>query len=140
MDLEKMKLDDFPLQTYDKIRFCDTDQLGHVNNAIFSSFFETGRVEFLFNPSNPLYSDNCQFVIVELHSSLSNEITWPGTIEIGTVITKIGNSSIKLAQALFQNNQLVATAESVIVQMNASTRKSQALNERTKEILSEYLR
>lgn len=33
---ETMTLADFPLQTFDKVRYADTDRQGHVNNAAFA--------------------------------------------------------------------------------------------------------
>ncbi len=41
-------LEDFPHRTFDKLRYGDTDRQGHVNNAVFATFLETGRVEMLF--------------------------------------------------------------------------------------------
>lgn len=40
--MDALSLEDFPLRTYDKIRYADTDQQGHVNNAVFATFLETG--------------------------------------------------------------------------------------------------
>ena len=31
-----VKLEDFPLRTFDKIRYADTDRQGLVNNAVFA--------------------------------------------------------------------------------------------------------
>ena len=44
-------LADYPLQTHDKLGDSDTDRQGHVNNAVFSSFLETGRAELLYDPA-----------------------------------------------------------------------------------------
>lgn len=134
-----MMILDFPLNSYDKIRFSDTDKQGHVNNARFSTFLETGRVELIYLPK-PLYSEGTTFVIAHLNLDFISEVTWPGTIEIGTEVTQIGNSSISINQALFQNDHLVAKAQTVIVQMNEATRKSQPLSQETKEFLKQYIR
>jgi acyl-CoA thioester hydrolase len=61
-----MQLSDFPLQTFDKVRYADTDRQGHVNNAVFSSFLETGRVELLYAHSSLLPQAGCSFVIASL--------------------------------------------------------------------------
>lgn len=45
---------DFSLLTTDKIRYSDTDRQGHVNNAVFSTFLETGRAERLYRDELPL--------------------------------------------------------------------------------------
>lgn len=136
---ENLTYSDFPFQAYDKLRYGDTDRQGHVNNAVFSTFLETGRVEFLYNPDNPLTSEGASFVIANLNLQLIGEIRWPGTVEIGTRVLKVGNSSTTLQQAMFQNDQCVATAETVIVQMNDTTRRSQPLSDHCKSFLSQYL-
>lgn len=139
IDLKELNLNDYPLKTYDKVRYADTDRQGHVNNAVFSTFLETGRVELLLHPNKPLLSSGGAFVIASLNLNLLSEIKWPGIVDIGTAVVKVGNSSIQLVQGLFQNGKLTATAETVIVQMDEETRRSKALSGDTKDILSCYL-
>lgn len=122
-------LDSFPCKTYEKLRYADTDRQGHVNNAVFSTMFETGRVEILYDPSTPLASSGCAFVIANLNLNFLGEIKWPGQVDIGTRVGALGRSSVTLEQALFQNGACVATASTVIVQMNESTRRSQPLSD-----------
>ena len=64
--MEMLELADFPLKTFDKVRYADTDRQGHVNNAIFATFLETGRVEVLYNPKYPILSEGSSFVIAAL--------------------------------------------------------------------------
>jgi|GEM_PF-86329 len=139
MDLKKMKLADYPLNTYDKIRFRDLDRQGHVNNAVYSQFFETGRVEYLYKVDQPLTCDHCSFVVVSNNIEYIKEITWPGTVEIGTGVTRIGHSSLIIVQGLYQNGLLKATNESVIVQMDEDTRKSFPLTDQAKELLAKII-
>ena len=133
-------LEEFPLISTDKLRYGDTDRQGHVNNAVFMTFLETGRVEVLHRPSSPIYDDNAEFVLVNVNLNLQGEIRWPGEVQIGTAVSKIGNTSITLYQQVFQNEICVASAESVVVQMNTTTRKSQALSETARTSLSAFLR
>lgn len=130
--------EDFTLRTYDKVRYGDTDSQGHVNNAVFSTFLETGRSE-LFYRMNFLGDENIMFGLVSVKLNLISEITWPGTVEIGTAITKIGNSSIAFFQGLYQRGKLVAVAEAVSVRMDETTRKSKSLSDEMKEELRKYL-
>jgi len=90
----QMVLEQFPSRTYDKLRYAGTDRQGHVNNAVFSTFLETGRVEFLYNPESPLAASDGSFVIASLNLQLRAEIFWPGVVKIGTAVTRIGKSSI----------------------------------------------
>ena len=125
---EAVDLDHFPIKTYEKLRYADTDRQGHVNNAVFATMFETGRVEVLYHPDAPLTSPNCAFVIANLNLNFHAEINWPGLVDIGTRVSKVGRSSVTLEQALFQNGRLTATAQTVIVQMNETTRRSEPLS------------
>ena len=122
-----------------KIRFADTDLQGHVNNAVFATFFESGRVQILYDPQQPLAPPNSVFVIARITIEFKAEIRWPGEIVVGTRVTAIGNSSIKFDQVMLQSEQLVATADTVIVLMHAATRKSQALPAAAAERLKTWL-
>ncbi|MFN8381850.1 MAG: thioesterase family protein [Anaerolineales bacterium] len=137
--MKELKLDDFPLITFDKIRYADTDRQGHVNNANFSSFLETGRVEVLYNTRYPILVDGSSFVIASLKLEFLNEITWPGEVNIGTGVLKIGNSSMTIFQRLFQENKCVANAETVIVQVDNITRRSSPLTDNAKKTLYNWL-
>jgi acyl-CoA thioester hydrolase len=134
-----MRLEDFPFRTFDKVRYADTDRQGHVNNAAFATFCETGRVEFLFDPERPLYPPGAAFVIARLTLDLRAEVRWPGTVEIGTRVEQIGRSSLTLKQALFQGERLAATAETVIVLMDEETRRSTPLPPATVDALRKLM-
>jgi hypothetical protein len=49
--------EDFPHRTTETIRFGDLDSNNHVNNAVFSSFFEAGRVTLFRDPKRGLMPD-----------------------------------------------------------------------------------
>ena len=132
-----MKLSDFPLQTYDKIRYADTDRQGHVNNAVFATLLETGRVELLYNAANPLHEVSASFVIASLKMDFLNELTWPGEVEIGTAILRVGNSSITIKQGIFQDKVLAASAETIIVHVSTKNGKSIVLSEDAKMVLED---
>ena len=133
------RLEDFPLRTFDKLRYGDTDRQGHVNNAVFATLLETGRVEMVYDAQRPLIDPGCAFVIARLELDFIDEMLWPGRVDIGTRVKSIGRSSLTVEQALFQNNRLVAWAETVLVQVDETTRKSQALSEGAIEQLKRFV-
>lgn len=122
-------LDDFPARTFDKLRYGDTDRQGHVNNAVFATFFETGRVEMLLAAGGSFLGPGQSLVLARLEIDLVAEINWPGTVEIGTRVAKIGRSSMTLEQAVFQNGGLAARGHSVVVLTDEATRRSTPLSE-----------
>lgn len=122
-----LTLADFPARTFDKLRYGDTDRQGHVNNAIFATFFETGRVEMLLAGDADFLEPGQSLVLARLEIDLVAEINWPGTVEIGTRVAKIGRSSMTLEQAVFQNGVLAAKGISVVVLTDETTRRSTPL-------------
>jgi acyl-CoA thioester hydrolase len=122
-------LESFPVRAFDKLRYGDTDRQGHVNNAVFATFFETGRCEFLLDARATIVGPGQSLVLARLEVDLVAEVHWPGTVEIGTAVTRIGRSSVGLTQALFQNGTLVARASSVVVLTDETTRRSTPLSE-----------
>ena len=120
-------LDQFPGRTRDIIRFGDLDPQGHVNNVMFATFFETGRVMLLREPGNLLNPPGTTSVLARLDINFLREMHWPGTVEIGTGIEQIGRSSYTFLQALFHEGTCAATGYATMVMIDAATRKARAL-------------
>jgi acyl-CoA thioester hydrolase len=115
--------EDFPHRTVDSIRFGDLDRQNHVNNAVFSTFLESGRVIILYGEEYGLTVPGTSFVLARITIDFLGEVHWPGEVEIGTAVSRVGNSSIGLSQALFVNGVCVATAENTLVLLDKATRK-----------------
>ena len=60
------------------IRFGDLDPQGHVNNTVFATFFETGRVMLLREPKNLLNPPGATSVLARLDINFLRELHWPG--------------------------------------------------------------
>jgi acyl-CoA thioester hydrolase len=118
----------YKIWTYDKLRYGDTDRQGHVNNAVYSTFFETGRVAFLYDKHLALAGPGCEFVVARLTIDFHAELFYPGIIDIGTRVLRIGRSSFTVGQGVFNEDLCAATAEIVCVQMDTETRRSAALS------------
>ena len=120
-------LDSFPVRAFDTIRFGDTDMLGHVNNAVFSTYLETGRTQLLRSGDRPMAPDGTFFSLARIVLDFRAELIWPGEVEVGTRVVKVGRSSLTLDQALYQDKRCVATAETVMVLVDRQTRRSTPL-------------
>ena len=121
------KLEQFPGRTGDIIRFGDLDPQGHVNNTVFATFFETGRVMLLRDPGHLLNPPGATSVLARLDISFLREMHWPGTVEIGTGTTRIGRSSYTFLQAVFHEGECAATADATMVMIDRTTRKARPL-------------
>src|SRR6478609_3636335 len=121
------ELSQFLGRTHDTIRFGDLDPQGHVNNTVFATFFETGRVAFLREPGNGLSPSGTTSVLARLDINFLKELHWPGEVEIGTGIAEIGRSSYTFLQAIFHEGACAATGRATMVMIDRATRKAHPL-------------
>jgi acyl-CoA thioester hydrolase len=123
------RLEDFPGRVIENIRYGDLDPQNHVNNAVFSTFFETGRVNLFRDPANGLLVAGANFVLARSEIDFLRELKWPGSIEIGTGIAAIGRSSYTVAQAIFRDGQCAATGRATIVLIDNESRRPRPLSD-----------
>lgn len=129
----------YSIWTYDKLRYGDTDRQGHVNNAVFATFCETGRVMFLYDERLNLAGPGANFVIVHLAIDYRAELFYPGQVDIGTRVLSIGRTSFRVGQGIFNGDTCAATGESVLVLMDESERTAIPLTPQLRDWLSERL-
>ena len=113
------RLEDFPFRLSDNVRFGDLDPNQHVNNAVYATYFETGRVTLMKLPEYGLTPPGFAWIMVRLDMHFRAELRWPGTIEMGLGLVKFGRTSVTFDQVVFSNGKCVASAQSVSVLIDA---------------------
>jgi acyl-CoA thioester hydrolase len=122
-------LEDFPYRLTDNVRFADLDPNQHVNNAVYASYFETGRVTLMKDRSYGLMPEGLAWIMVRLDIHFRAELRWPGSIELGLGVRKFGRTSVTFDQVVFSEGKCVASAQSVTVLIDDQTRKPTPLTE-----------
>ena len=117
------RLEDFPYRLTDNVRFADLDPNQHVNNAVYASYFETGRVTLVKDRSYGLMPDGLTWIMVRLDIHFRAELRWPGTIEMGLGVSRFGRTSVTFDQVVFSEGRCVASAQAVTVLIDEATRK-----------------
>jgi len=123
------RLEEFPYRLTDNVRFADLDPNQHVNNAVYATYFETGRVTLMKDRSFGLMPDGLAWIMVRLDIHFRAELRWPGTIEMGLGVAKLGRTSVTFDQVVFSEGKCVASAQSVSVLIDDNTRKPTPLTE-----------
>lgn len=105
------------------IRCRDEDQLGHVNNAVYSEWFEVTRVMLTrkFTAPGP---DWLVTALARMTINFVGETSWPGDVRVGGRLLSIGNRSFRSAYAVFQDDRCLATADCVSVFFDPRERQS----------------
>ncbi len=123
------RLEDFPYRLTDNVRFGDLDPNQHVNNAVYATYFETGRVTLMKDRSYGLMPEGVTWIMVRLDMHFRAELRWPGTIEMGLGVVKFGRTSVTFDQVVFSQGICVASARSVSVLLDEATRKPTPLTD-----------
>jgi acyl-CoA thioester hydrolase len=131
------QLEDFPYRLTDNVRFGDLDPNQHVNNAVYATYFETGRVTLMKDRSYGLMPQGLAWIMARLDIHFRAELHWPGTIELGLGVSKFGRTSVTFDQVVFSAGRCVASAQSVNVLIDEVSRKPTPL---TPEILANFQR
>jgi acyl-CoA thioester hydrolase len=129
------RLEDFPYRLTDNVRFADLDPNQHVNNAVYATYFETGRVTLMKDQGYGLVPPGLAWIMVRLDIHFRAELRWPGTIEMGLGVGKFGRTSVTFDQVVFSAGKCVASAQSVSVLIDENTRRPTPL---TAEIVRNF--
>jgi acyl-CoA thioester hydrolase len=118
----------YKLWTQEHVRYADTDSNGHVNHAVFLSYFETSRVGTTRNPEIGLLEQGENFNVVRVEVDYKAELRFPASVDVGLRAVKYGRSSFRLGQAVFDGDKCLCIEEVVLVFMDRATRKSKPLS------------
>jgi acyl-CoA thioester hydrolase len=129
------QLDDLPYRLRDNVRFGDLDPNQHVNNAVYATYFETGRVTLMKDRSYGLMPEGLAWIMVRLDMHFRAELHWPATIELGLGVSKLGRTSVTFDQVVFSAGRCIASAQSVNVLIDEVSRRPTPL---TPEIIANF--
>lgn len=84
-------------------RWEDEDIYGHVNNVVYYSFFDTAINGFLIESTGTdIRTLDVVGVVAETGCRFLRELRFPGDVEAGIAVERLGSSSIVYTIALFQ--------------------------------------
>ena len=98
-------------------RFRDLDALGHVNNAVFLSYLEMGRVEYYRQLLGEPSADDFDFILARVELDFLAPVTLGDPLRCCLSITEVGRSSFTFDYLLCdsQTGREFARARSVQV-------------------------
>ena len=131
-------LADYPHRVKEIIRYADLDPQGHVNNAVFSTYFESGRVAMFREPNLGIGVENATFVLVRQEIDFLRELRWPGGVEVGTALAELGRSSFTVVQTIFNGDICAAAGRATLVMMDTTTRRARPLTDEAKAKLEPW--
>jgi acyl-CoA thioester hydrolase len=115
------------------VRFRDLDSLNHVNNALFNTYLEEARLQFLgeVGQMQNEFTEGKTFVLVKITIEYLKQITFPSTLLVGTAVSEAGNSSIETVQGIYdkKSKDLMSVATSTGVWYDINKKRPTRLPE-----------
>lgn len=120
------------------VRWRDFDALGHVNNAVFLTYLETGRDRFFHALVGDTFLD---LVLVRLEIDFRAEIPMGiDQVIVSCQATGIGRTSMRTREQIaLPGGTVAATSETVIVARDAATKSSRPWTDEERALLESAL-
>ena len=107
---------EYPHYTSLPTRWTDNDIYGHVNNALYYAFFDTVINEYLIAEGGlDITAGKVVAFAAESQCQYFRALAFPGVIEIGLRVGKLGNSSVRYELAIFKQGEPFASAAGYFV-------------------------
>jgi len=115
------------------VRFRDLDGMGHVNNAVYSTYLEQARLAwFGIDEEMPL----TDVILARTEIDFRSPLVVGETVSIGVRPSRLGTKSFELEYELRSDDRLVAEAKSVLVGYDYASGESRPIPGRWRERLS----
>ena len=105
--------------THASVLWGDMDGLRHINNAKYLTFLETARLEYLSTLGIDINRWNSKesVILASMKIDYHKQSSYPNIYEIGCKISRIGNKSFDIFNAIFESssNNLILTGTFTIV-------------------------
>jgi len=118
----------FPWIQHEQVRFRDCDAMGHVNNAVYSTYLEQARIGIL--------GDLEPFILARVEIDFRAELRAGEAVEVRSRCLQVGTKSFELEHQIWTGARLVADAKSVLVGYDYTVGASVPLTENQRRRLA----
>lgn len=118
-----------------KTRWKDMDALGHINNATFLTYLESGRIELVkkWGFKKP------PFIQASTKIDYLRQLSHPASLQIGQKISRVGHKSFDILTGIFEEGEEkpVAQAVTTLVGFDYESQKTVSVPEVIRQALED---
>lgn len=100
-----------------QIRFSDLDAMRRVNNSVYSSYLELGRMDFCKKYLTINSLEDIPFVLVRVELDILNSLRSGEEAEVKTWVSRIGNTSWEFSAEILNPKTNIIYAKAKTVQV-----------------------
>jgi len=126
-----------------EVRYGDLDPQGHLNNAKYLTFFETGRINYfthlgLFTPGQSFL--DIDVIMAEARVTFHAAVEYGTPVKVGVRTSKLGNKSITVEQNIVhaETGEVLASGQVILVAYDYHAGKSIPIPDVMREKISDF--
>lgn len=110
------------------VRLRDLDVMGHVNNAVYVTYFEQARVEYLQDVVGEAFETG-GIVLANLEVDYLDTIDFDDPVTVAIRITDLGETSLQMEHRLHAAGAVAAIAQATVVAYDPDQERPRPLPE-----------
>ncbi|TWT24767.1 thioesterase family protein [Planomicrobium sp. CPCC 101110] len=128
-------------ETTVKVRFSETDALGHISSISYFIYLEEARTDFFQELGLGADIADWKIILISAQCDFVRQGHFNQRLKIATEVSRLGDSSFMLAHQITdeKTGELIAKGEAGAVYFNFKKQKSERLPAELKEKLEKYL-
>jgi acyl-CoA thioester hydrolase len=109
---------DFEYETQLRIRIRDLDHMEHINNAVYATYMEQARVDYLDDVLG-INLDELQMAVVSSHIEFKKQVRYGGYMTVEVRVPELGETSFPLEYRFVDEDDVAATARTIQVVLDS---------------------
>lgn len=124
-----------------KVRFSETDALGHISNISYFIYLEEARTELFADLGFGRDINNWKIILASASCDFVSQGYYNQKLVVQTAVSRIGNSSFQVVHEIkdAESGELIAKGQASAVHFNFKTQKSEVLPEANRQLLEKHL-
>lgn len=119
------------------VRYRDLDPLDHVNHAVFATYLEIARTDYLESVVD-IAAEEISFVIANLEIDYERPIVKGDEPEVSLRVSRLGDSSCTMTYEIRVGDDVAATAETTMVHIDPETKRPAPFPDEIREPIAAY--
>ncbi|MBX9999366.1 acyl-CoA thioesterase [Priestia aryabhattai] len=127
-------------ETQVKVRFCETDALGHINNTSYFIYLEEARIAFFEEMGASMHTKKWEYILASTKCDFIAQGYFNQVLMIKTFVSNVGNKSFTIGHEITDSKtgSLIAKGEAIIVYFDFDAQKSVSIPADIKQFLMNY--
>jgi acyl-CoA thioester hydrolase len=128
---------EFEYETQLRIRIRDLDHMEHINNAVYATYMEQARVDYLDDVLG-INLDELQMAVVSSHIEFKKQVRYGGYMTVQTRVPELGETSFPLEYRFLDEDDVAATARTIQVILDSDGEAARPVPDSWRDGIIEY--